>query len=58
MSMTITIYNKENINKLKENLNTNENNNKLDSQIHNLRLQTKIYINKSKFKSKRCKKNI
>ena len=45
MSMPLPIYNTENINKLKANLNTNETNNKLDSQIHNLRLQTKIYIN-------------
>ena len=41
MSMPLPIYNTENINKLKANLNTNETNNKLDSQIHNLRLQTK-----------------
>lgn len=45
MSMPLSIYNTENINKLKANLNTNETNNKLDSQIHNLRLQTKIYLN-------------
>ena len=45
MSMSLPIYNTENINKLKANLNTNETNNKLDSQIHNLRLQTKIYLN-------------
>ncbi len=45
MSMPLPIYNTENINKLKVNLNTNETNNKLDSQIHNLRLQTKIYLN-------------
>ncbi|MFB1032055.1 MAG: TolC family protein [Aliarcobacter cryaerophilus] len=45
MSMPLPIYNTENINKLKENLNTNETNNKLDSQIHNLRLQIKIYLN-------------
>ena len=45
MSMPLPIYNTENINKLKANLNTNETNNKLDSQIHNLRLQTKIYLN-------------
>ncbi|MDX4026924.1 TolC family protein [Aliarcobacter skirrowii] len=45
MSMLLPIYNTENINKLKANLNTNETNNKLDSQIHNLRLQTKIYLN-------------
>ncbi|MCT7510298.1 TolC family protein [Aliarcobacter cryaerophilus] len=45
MSMPLPIYNTENINKLKANLNANETNNKLDSQIHNLRLQTKIYLN-------------
>ena len=45
MSMPLPIYNTENINKLKANLNTNETNNKLDSQIHNLRLQTKIDLN-------------
>lgn len=45
MSIPLPIYNTENINKLKANLNTNETNNKLDSQIHNLRLQTKIYLN-------------
>lgn len=45
MSMPLPIYNTENINKLKANLNTNKTNNKLDSQIHNLRLQTKIYLN-------------
>lgn len=45
MSMPLPIYNTENINKLKANLNTNETNNKLESQIHNLRLQTKIYLN-------------
>src|SRR5574344_1793465 len=45
VSMALPIYNTENINKLKANLNTNETNNKLDSQIHNLRLQTKIYLN-------------
>ena len=45
MSKPLPIYNTENINKLKANLNTNETNNKLDSQIHNLRLQTKIYLN-------------
>ena len=45
MSMPLPIYNTENINKLKANLNTNETNNKLDSQIHNIRLQTKIYLN-------------
>lgn len=45
MSMPLPIYNTENINKLKANLNTNETNNKLDSQIHNLRLQTKIHLN-------------
>jgi outer membrane protein TolC len=45
MSMPLPIYNTENINKLKANLNTNETNNKLNSQIHNLRLQTKIYLN-------------
>ncbi|MGJ0352107.1 TolC family protein [Aliarcobacter cryaerophilus] len=45
MSMPLPIYNTENINKLKANLNTNETNNKLDSQIHNLRLQIKIYLN-------------
>ena len=45
MSMPLPIYNTENINKLKANLNTNETNNKLDGQIHNLRLQTKIYLN-------------
>ncbi|MDX4061389.1 TolC family protein [Aliarcobacter skirrowii] len=45
ISMPLPIYNTENINKLKANLNTNETNNKLDSQIHNLKLQTKIYLN-------------
>ena len=45
MSMPLPIYNTENINKLKANLNTNETNNKLDSQFHNLRLQTNIYLN-------------
>ena len=45
VSIPLPIYNTENINKLKANLNTNETNNKLDSQIHNLRLQTKIYLN-------------
>ena len=45
MSMPLPIYNTENINKLKANLNTNETNNKLDRQIYNLRLQTKIYLN-------------
>ena len=45
VSMPLPIYNTENINKLKANLNTNESNNKLDSQIHNLRLQTNIYLN-------------
>src|SRR5574344_1604698 len=48
MSMPLPIYNTENINKLKANLNTNETNNKLDSQIHNLRLKTKIYLNNLK----------
>ena len=45
VSMPLPIYNTENINKLKANLNTNQTNNKLDSQIHNLRLQTNIYLN-------------
>ena len=45
VSIPLPIYNTENINKLKANLNTNETNNKLDSQIHNLRLQTNIYLN-------------
>ena len=45
MSIPLPIYNTENINKLKANLNTNQTNNKLDSQIHNLRLQTNIYLN-------------
>ena len=45
VSMPLPIYNTENINKLKANLNTNETNNKLDSQFHNLRLQTNIYLN-------------
>jgi len=45
VSIPLPIYNTENINKLKANLNTNQTNNKLDSQIHNLRLQTNIYLN-------------
>ena len=45
VSMPLPIYNTENINKLKADLNTNQTNNKLDSQIHNLRLQTNIYLN-------------
>ncbi len=45
VSIPLPIYNTENINKLKANLNTNETNNKLDSQFHNLRLQTNIYLN-------------
>ena len=45
VSMPLPIYNTENINKLKANLNLNETNNKLDNQIHNLKLQTNIYLN-------------
>ena len=45
VSIPLPIYNTENINKLKANLNINQTNNKLDSQIHNLRLQTNIYLN-------------
>ena len=45
VSMPLPIYNTENINKLKANLNVNETNNKLDNQIHNLKLQTNIYLN-------------
>ena len=45
VSIPLPIYNTENINKLKADLNTNQTNNKLDSQIHNLRLQTNIYLN-------------
>ncbi|WP_419678010.1 TolC family protein [Aliarcobacter lanthieri] len=45
IGMPLPIYKTENINKLKANLNANETNDKQKSQIHNLKLQTKIYLN-------------
>jgi len=45
IGIPLSIYKTENINKLKANLNANETTNKKDSQIHNLKLQTKIYLN-------------
>jgi len=45
IEIPLPIYKTENINKLKANLNANETKNKKDSQIHNLKLQTKIYFN-------------
>ncbi len=45
VSMPLPIYKTENINKLKANLNTNETNNKEQSELHNLKLQTDIFLN-------------
>jgi len=45
IGIPLPLYKTENINKLKANLNANEINNRKDSQIHNLQLQTKIYLN-------------
>ncbi|RBQ28814.1 TolC family protein [Aliarcobacter vitoriensis] len=45
IGMPLPIYKTENINKLKANLNANEINDRQKSQIHNLKLQTKIYLN-------------
>ena len=45
LSIPLPIYNTENINKLKANLNANETNNRLDSQIHNLKIQNEIFLN-------------
>ncbi|WP_418184637.1 TolC family protein [Aliarcobacter vitoriensis] len=45
IGMPLPIYKTENINKLKANLNANETNDRQKSQIHNLKLQTKIYLN-------------
>jgi len=45
IGIPLSIYKTENINKLKANLNANETTNRKDSQIHNLKLQTKIYLN-------------
>lgn len=48
MSIPLPIYNNENINKLKANLNTNKTNDKLENEIHNLEIQTKILLNNIK----------
>lgn len=45
IGMPLPIYKTENINKLKANLNANEINDRQKSQIHNLKLQNKIYLN-------------
>ncbi|AXK47920.1 hypothetical protein CRU87_03070 [Aliarcobacter trophiarum LMG 25534] len=45
VSIPLPIYKTENINKLKANLNTNETNNKEQSQLKNLRVQSEIYLN-------------
>jgi len=45
IGIPLPLYKTENINKLKANLNANETTNRKDSQIHNLKLQTKIYLN-------------
>lgn len=46
LSLPLPIYKTENINRLKANLSANETNEKLDSFIHNLNLQSKIFVNK------------
>ena len=45
VSIPLPIYKTENINKLKANLNTNETNNKEQSQLKNLNIQSEIYLN-------------
>ncbi|MCG3651568.1 TolC family protein [Aliarcobacter butzleri] len=45
VAIPLPIYKTENINKLKAKLNANETNDKLDSLLHNLSLQTQIYVN-------------
>lgn len=45
VSIPLPIYKTENINKLKANLNTNEINNKEQSQLKNLNIQSEIYLN-------------
>ena len=45
VGIPLPLYKTENINALKAKLNANETNDKLDSFIHNLSLQTNIYLN-------------
>ena len=45
VGIPLPLYKTENINALKAKLNSNETNDKLDSFIHNLSLQTNIYLN-------------
>lgn len=45
VAIPLPIYKTENLNKVKANLNSNETNDRLQSLLHNLRLQNKIYLN-------------
>ena len=45
VGIPLPLYKTENVNALKAKLNSNETNDKLDSFIHNLSLQTNIYLN-------------
>ena len=45
VAVPLPIYKTENVNRIKAKLNENETNDKLDSLLHNLSLETQIYVN-------------
>ncbi|MDH1975834.1 TolC family protein [Aliarcobacter butzleri] len=45
VAVPLPIYKTENVNRIKAKLNANETNDKLDSLLHNLSLETEIYVN-------------
>ena len=45
VAIPLPIYKTENVNRIKAKLNENETNDKLDSLLHNLSLETQIYVN-------------
>lgn len=45
VAVPLPIYKTENVNRIKAKLNANETNDKLDSLLHNLSLETQIYVN-------------
>ncbi|MEV9616043.1 TolC family protein [Aliarcobacter butzleri] len=45
VAVPLPIYKTENVNRIKAKLNVNETNDKLDSLLHNLSLETQIYVN-------------
>ena len=45
VAIPLPIYKTENVNRIKAKLNANETNDKLDSLLHNLSLETQIYVN-------------